>query len=453
MIAHTVTAGLLWLASAQAGPLTINEAVAFGQANYPAVRAAFAEVAAAERGEDLARTAYLPRTDLVGGVNRATRNNVYGLLLPNGVLPSISGPVQDETSYASTFGSFAGALFSWEPLDFGLREANVDLAGAVRARAEAGSEVTALEVSLGVVDAYLNAVATGQAVEVAQATVDRMQVFADTTDVLVDNELRPGADESRARAELARAERALIRAEEEAGLALAVLAERMGIGGEPVAVDAGALLEQPPEIPGVATPVESHPLSRAEDADIAITEARVEAIGKEWRPRIDLQSALYGRGTGAELDGTFRGGVHGLAPSTANWAIGLSVRFDLFGYKQNSVRRQIEAERLEQERAERDVVLEGLRGAVAQAEVSVDASRRMAANTPIELEAARTLETQTRARYDAGLGTVAEVADAERLLRQAETGDRLARLSVWRALFALAGARGQIDELLRLGSQ
>jgi hypothetical protein len=46
------------------------------------------------------------------------------------------------------------------------------------------------------------------------------------------------------------------------------------------------------------------------------------------------------------------------------------------------------------------------------------------------------------------LATVIEVADALRLLRQAEIDDSLARLGVWRALFALSAAQGDIDDLL-----
>ncbi len=96
--------------------VTLEEAAAFATKNYPAIRASLAEVAAAGVGIELARTAYLPRADLLLGFNRATRNNVFGLILPNGVIPAISGPVQDESTYTSTFGSAAGALLSWEPV-------------------------------------------------------------------------------------------------------------------------------------------------------------------------------------------------------------------------------------------------------------------------------------------------------------------------------------------------
>jgi outer membrane protein TolC len=90
---------------------------------------------------------------------------------------------------------------------------------------------------------------------------------------------------------------------------------------------------------------------------------------------------------------------------------------------------------------------------MARARIAVEAARKIARNTPVELEAATALETQAQARYKAGLAAVVEVADAQRLLRQAEVDDSLAKLGVWQALFALAAAQGEIDELLAAASR
>jgi outer membrane protein TolC len=421
--------------------------------NYPAIRASLAEIASADGGIDLAKTAYLPQAGLRLGVNRATRNNVFGLIFPNSVIPAISGPVQDESTITSTFGSSAGVLFSYEPFDFGLRHANVQVAEALKARAEAGREATEYEVSLAAADAFLQAAATERAVAAAQATVDRMQIFHDAVGVLVQNELRPGADSSRARAELARARSELIRAEEEAAKSLATLAEWLGLAGETVAIQATGLTADPPAADLDSASLQAHPLAAAQQAAIAVSEARRAALEKEWRPTFQAQAAVFGRGTGARIDGTFKGGGNGLAPSEGNWAVGFNMDFDLFDYKQNRVRRDIETHNLEREQARRDVVLQELQGDVARARIAVEAARKIAANTPIELDAARTLETQAQARYKAELGTVIEVAEAQRLLRQAEVDDALARLGVWRALFSLAAAQGEMSDLLTAASR
>ncbi len=65
----------------------------FALANYPAVRASMERALASKEGVSLSRTTYLPRTDLLWQSNRATRNNIFGLLLPQSVVPPISGPV------------------------------------------------------------------------------------------------------------------------------------------------------------------------------------------------------------------------------------------------------------------------------------------------------------------------------------------------------------------------
>jgi outer membrane protein TolC len=79
----------------------------------------------------------------------------------------------------------------------------------------------------------------------------------------------------------------------------------------------------------------------------------------------------------------------------------------------------------------------------------MEGARRVAENTPVQLASARVLEQQSRARYDAGLATIVEVADSQRLLLQAEVGDAVARLGVWRALLAVASASGDISALLK----
>jgi outer membrane protein len=102
---------------------TLEEAVDFALKNYPAVRASLEQVNAARAGVGLARTNHLPRADMLWQANRASRNNILGLLLPQSVIPAVSGPVLSTTSGQGVWGSAEGLLFSWEPLDFGARRA------------------------------------------------------------------------------------------------------------------------------------------------------------------------------------------------------------------------------------------------------------------------------------------------------------------------------------------
>ena len=60
--------------------LTLEQAVRQAVERYPAVRGATERANAAAAAIQLARTAYLPRAEAIAQVNRATTNNVYGML-------------------------------------------------------------------------------------------------------------------------------------------------------------------------------------------------------------------------------------------------------------------------------------------------------------------------------------------------------------------------------------
>ena len=85
-----------------------------------------------------------------------------------------------------------------------------------------------------------------------------------------------------------------------------------------------------------------------------------------------------------------------------------------------------------------------------EARAALEGARRVAENTPIELRAARDTEGQARARYQPGLATVVEVAEAQGLLVQAETDDALARLAVWNNLASVAAAQGDLQPFIQL---
>src|SRR3954469_24196673 len=101
--------------------LTLEQALQYHVHHYPTIRAALEQTHASAAGVDVARAAYLPRLDSLWQSNRATANNVFGQLLPQSVIPALTGPVLPSPTSESVWGSAAGALLTWEPVDLGLR--------------------------------------------------------------------------------------------------------------------------------------------------------------------------------------------------------------------------------------------------------------------------------------------------------------------------------------------
>jgi len=429
-------------------PLTLDQAIQFGIDHYPSVRASLARVSAAKSGIDLTRTAYLPRVDIGYQANNATFNNLSGVFFANPFTLPITGPDLARKSYSGAWGSAGGVVAGWEPFDFGLRAANVDAARAAERQSAAGVNLTKLDVGLGVGEAFFALGMAGQAVEAMQANVERRRVFAETVAVLVKSKLRPGVDVSRANAEEAMARTQLIQAEQAREIARAMLAETLGVAGERIEVQLSPLLQRPAFTPLPEPAPWAHPLAIAQSATADVFRKRKEAYDYAWVPRFELQAAFSSRGSGWDNQGNRTAGASALFPDVPNWAGGGTVTFSLFDFASIRSKRSIEHHNEQAERAAYDQALQALTGKHAKAVEIVKAARRVADNTPIQLSASQDTETQTRARYRAGLATVVEVAEAQQLLVQASIDDALARLGVWRALLGLSGARGDLQPFL-----
>jgi outer membrane protein TolC len=99
------------------------------------------------------------------------------------------------------------------------------------------------------------------------------------------------------------------------------------------------------------------------------------------------------------------------------------------------------------------VIATNLRAQFNKALAALTGARRVAVNTPVEVASSRTALQQATARYQSGLAPIDDVAQAQRLVVQAQIDDALARLSVWRALLQVASARGDLQPFLAEANQ
>lgn len=433
--------------------LTIKEAVENAIRYYPSIRISQEQINAAAAGIDLARSAYLPRIDALAQVNRATRNNIFGLLLPQSVIPSISGPVLGTNNFGTVWGSAVGTLVTWEPFDFGLRRANVSAATAARARSEASLERTQFDIAVAAADAYLTLVAAQDTIRGAQAGVDRSQVILQSINALVKSELRPGADASRAEAELAAVQTQLIQARQAYEVSRANLSRFVGLDPNQIATSAPKLLQLPPPQNLVPLDVAANPIAREQNAVVEQLRLQLKTLQRSWFPRFFLQGSAYARGTGAEMNGERLGGLNGLAPNIQNYALGFTVTFPVMDVVSIRAQEAGQAARIRGETARYDQIATDLKARWNAADATLRGARDIAANTPIQVNAARAALDQATARYRSGLGNIDEVAEAQRLLTQSEIDDALARLGVWRALLGVAQATGDIQPFLAEASQ
>jgi outer membrane protein len=443
-------AALMAIASGAPVELSLEEAVAAALRNYPSIRVSQEQLNAAAAAIRAAQSAYLPRIDGLAQVNRATRNNIFGLLLPQSVLPSISGPVLGTNNLGAVWGSAVGLGVAWQPFDFGLRRARVETASAERDRAEAVLKRTRFDVSVATADSFLTVLAAERTAEAARAAVESWQVLLKSTQALVAAQLRPGADESRVQAELAQARTQLAQAEQAIQVGRANLAQFVGVKPQDLKLRAGRMLDQlPPQTAEPALNVAANPLVAEQSAAVRTEEARLHALERSWYPEFLLQGAAYARGSGAELDGRPLGGLNGLAPGTQNYALGLTITFPFMDRFSINAQKATQQANVNAGRAQSDVIAAQLEARFRADLARLEGARQVAANTPVEVSSAQAAVEQNTARYKSGLAPIDDLAQAQRLLVQARIDDALARLAVWRSELELQTVRGDISKFVK----
>ena len=428
--------------------LTLEEAVQDALRDYPSIHASQETLNAAVAHIHLAQTAYLPHVDGLAQINRATRNTFYGMLLPNAIIPSLDGsPVNN---LGSVWDSGAGLLVSWQPFDLGLRKANVDIARAEKDYAQASLNLTRFEVAVATADAFLTVIAAEQTQRAAQAAVDSWEVLLHNIHAVVHAQLRPAADESRVQSELAAARTQLFQAQQAFEIARASLSQFIGLPPAQIGLNPGKLLNQlPGENFAPTFQVESNPLVMQQHAQILQAEAQMKALQRTYRPQFLLQASASGRGTGLNTsDGSRLGGWNGLAPTTQNYGIGFTVTFPFMDVAAVRAQESAQLATLHAQQQQYRLVTRKLQADWDAARAALNGARRVAQNTPIEVSSAQTALNQATAQYKAGLTSIDNLAQAQRLLVQAQIDDALARLNVWRAVLQMETVEGDIQPFI-----
>jgi outer membrane protein TolC len=269
----------------------------------------------------------------------------------------------------------------------------------------------------------------------------------------VNAQLRPGADASRADAELAAARTQLIQSQQAVDVARVNVSQFVGLPPAQISITAPKLLQLPPE--GTVAPLDTaaNPRAVEQNAVIEQLKAQLKTLERSYFPRFFAQASTYARGTGAETNGNNLGGLNGLAPTIQNSALGFTVTFPAFDLPAIRARESGQSAAIRAEAARLRQIATDLTAQWNRAVATLGGARNVAANIPIQVAAARAATEQATARYQSGLGNIDEVAEAQRLLTQSEIDDALARLGVWRGLLGVATAAGDIQPFVGEASQ
>jgi outer membrane protein len=421
--------------------LTLADAVRIALDNAPVILQRFGEYAAAQQRIDQAFSAMMPQISLLG---QAIRTDSYQRLFSS----SGSGVARNTETPTPASGRLSASQLLW---DFGKTWAATDAAKATSDSAREQVELQKDLIVLAVKESYFLQLLSSRLVVVSAQAVDRAELNLKSAKGFYDVGTRPKFDVTRAEVDVANARVNLIRAQNAVSLARIGLNQAMGIAinaptrikdilaYEPVTFDRGTL---------VAEAFRQRPEYKQARLRADAAEATVRQNFRDFFPGIFGVGSV---GAGKSQD-DFRGSTGGSlftstppgisSTETRDWQIGLELRWNIFDGG-NKIARYREAKSLLEasQAGVRDTELQ-IWQQVEQAHVTVVEAEERIGAAQKAVESAQENFRLSQGRFDAGVGTIIELTDAQLALTQAQATEAQAlsdyRIAIARLERALA---------------
>ena len=403
--------------------LSLDEAVAIGLATQPQIQARLFDYAAARHRVTQALAPMLPQ---VTGTVSAQRT--HQTTLSTSPQTGITTPVQIDRQLSDTF--FAQIALSQLLFDFGktlaAAEAQRKLAGVALENVELQRHLIALAIR----EAYTNINFAQRLSVVAQQSFDRAQLNLRSARGFFDVGTRPKSDVARAEVDVANARVDIIRARNAQRLARAALNTAMGIDIDtPTQVQDNLVYEaiQFDRLQHRAEALRQRPENRQAKLQVEVAEAQERLAYRNFFPNISASTA-YG-GTRTELN-----------PS---WSVGLNLSWTIFdggglvGRYQES-KANLDASRARLKASELDIIQN-----VEQAEISAEEANERIQAAQASVASAEENFRLAQGRFDAGVGTILELTDAQLALTQSQNTESQALSDFRIALYRLDRALGR----------
>ena len=435
-------------------PLSINEAVAIAESNYPKLLKARLQVTTAKEGVTLRKiNEYMPEALMQYQEIMASRNKLTQLIYGSPVFPGNPGPGLNTVSMRPLFFSGAGFNFDWQPLDFGLHRARINVSKATLAQTSQEARVTELDTGVSAALSFLDAVVAKEQVKAAQENVQAFEQIKNSVDTQVKAKLRPGVDSYLAGAELARARNSLIRAKLADDVAMASLANALGIAGRKIDINSGAISGYIEKQSSVfkEPDFDSVPVFSAGKAYIATQVAQKQVLSKEYYPTFHWLFGSQLRGSGLNIHAQDQSaGVHGAFPYIPNYQLAMIMNWNFMDFARLREEKKMQEQRIKQAHLDLDLVRNNLITEDQQTRAQLQAAYEIVENTRVQLVSAEMALKQAQARYNNGLSSVVALAEASQAMAQARLEEAQAHVGIWRVLLSMSALRGDIHPFLSL---
>ncbi len=403
-----LVSGSLFAAPAGADPvaevLTLDRALELAKQQQPSLRRVRAQVEASRAQVDVAKVIRKPTLTASGSASVGSRPQ----------RPCSDDPTQICAGFFDPNASFNFSLqANWRIFDFGLTKANIRAAELNAIAASTSIATNELDIRRDVEVAYLEAVARGRLVKVAEATVTSEDLHVDQARKFVAAQAKDPIEVAQAQARAANARSTLAQARSSEAIALANLRAAIGwVDATRTPVVESNWPATPPNPPDLATLVATSQKQRPElvqlDRQIAAAEASMTAAGYRNRPVLSANAQTN------------------WSPDSLNysqeptWAAGIALSWQFFDGGRAAAEKRVARANVEAAKADRDSLLVSLVSQLEASRAQILANGAAVTASNEAVTAARAQLQLAEARYAQGLGSQIELTDAQFAVTTAE---------------------------------
>ena len=431
---------------AQQGKKYLDSLLKTAGLNYPLIRAKRLNTEALQNAVKFKQNGIIPSLNASYQADYATANNITGMIYPQYVIP-ISGPPSKGNDYSGVPGSAAALNLQWEPITFGQRNADVELAKGRVQYGKADEELTLFQQQVYVINAWLNYTLINDLIKVYQADIDRSVFNLKQAQSLVTSGLRPGTDSSSFSSQYTLARIQLIGFERRRDSTLITLKELVGGSLPPGMPMDSSLYENLPALTLADTSQADHPEVQLGKANVNANELALKSLKKSIMPRLTLWSTGYSRGSGIAADGSVNSG-DGWHFERYNYGIGAQISFPVLEiFRQKPLWKQ------------QELVTAASREQLSQTELHLNTQKEISeSDFRKALQSARLAPQQynsalysymaIQSRYHSGLINYYDVIQSQQLLFQSEAAVKIAYYNAWKSLLNKAAYYGNLNLFL-----
>jgi outer membrane protein TolC len=403
--------------------LSLDEAVAIGLAGQPQILARLFDYAAARHRVTQALAPMLPQLTGTASASRISQTT-----LSTSPTTGITTPVKIDRQLNDTF--LAQVSLSQLLFDFGKTLAATEAARKLASVALENVELQRQLIALAVREAYTNMNLSKRLIATAQQSFDRAQLNLKSARGFFDVGTRPKSDVVRAEVDVANARVDIIRARNAERLARAALNTAMGVDIDIPTQVQDNLVYEPIQFDRAlqrAEALRQRPENRQAKLQVEVAEAQERLAFRNFFPNISAVGA-YGA-TRSELN--------------PNWSLGLTLSWTMFDGgglvgKYQEAQANLDGSRARLKASELDIIQN-----VEQAEISAEEAQERIQAAQAAVASAEENFRLAQGRFDAGVGTILELTDAQLALTQSQNTESQALSDFRIALYRLDRALGR----------